>query len=101
MAHRLEPGQSLSSGQQLTSPNSRTTLVMQGDGNLVLYESVPPGRVAVWASATDGRAGSRAVMQGDGNLVVVDAGNAPRWDSGTWGNPGSVLVLQDDGNLVV
>ncbi|WP_181009878.1 MIR domain-containing protein [Ornithinimicrobium sufpigmenti] len=101
MAHRLEPGQSLTQDQQLTSPNGRTSLVMQGDGNLVLYESVPPGRVAVWASATDGRSGARVVMQGDGNLVVIDAGNTPRWDSGTWGNPGSALVLQDDGNLVV
>ena len=101
MADRLGPDQALTADQGITSANGRTTLVMQGDGNLVLYESTRTGRVAVWASATDGHHGSRAIMQGDGNLVVYDAADAPVWDSGTSGNPGCALVLQDDGNLVI
>jgi hypothetical protein len=42
-----------------------TRLIMQDDGNLVLYK----GSLARWASNTVG-CGNKAVMQSDGNLVV-------------------------------
>ena len=47
----------------------RVRLIMQSDGNLVLY-FVPTGK-ACWASNTAGR-GHHAVYQRDGNFVVVD-----------------------------
>ncbi|MEX1140719.1 MAG: peptidoglycan DD-metalloendopeptidase family protein, partial [Thermoleophilaceae bacterium] len=99
-------------------PGSR--VVMQSDGNLVVYSS---GR-ALWASNTavvkpsvpstltagqQLRAGElirsasgrfRAVMQGDGNFVVYD-GSTALWSSRTNGHPGSRVVMQGDGNLVV
>lgn len=70
-------------------------LVMQSDGNLVLYrtESYPPGSSAtsyypVWASNTwnMGTGPYRATMQGDGNFVVYDSVNRPLWSSRTFGS---------------
>jgi hypothetical protein len=91
----LASGQTLQPGDRLESPNRAYRLVMQGDGNLVLYQ----GSSALWSTATS-TAGSRAVMQGDGNLVVY-SGSTAKWSSGTAGNPGAYLAVQDDGNLVM
>lgn len=98
----LAPDQSLVAEQSIKSANGRALLVMQGDGNLVVYEYFNSGgRTALWATGTDGNPGARAVMQGDGNLVVYRKDNRPIWASNTNGNPGSHLAMQDDGNLVV
>jgi hypothetical protein len=101
MANQLFPGQSLVAGQSITADDARAFLVMQGDGNLVLYEVHRGRHLPVWAAGTEGRGGVRAVMQDDGNLVIYTAGGAAVWDAGTWGNPGAGLVVQDDGNAVV
>ena len=57
-------------------------LVMQDDGNLVVYDTYG---VATWASDTcrKGSKPHRLIMQDDGNLVVYDGGSAPTWASGT------------------
>jgi hypothetical protein len=91
----LGSGQTLQPGSRLESPNGAYRLVMQGDGNLVLYK----GSSALWSSAT-GAAGSRAVMQGDGNLVVY-SGSTAKWSSQTDQYTGATLSVQDDGNLVI
>lgn len=88
----------LNAGDYLKSPDSRYSLVMQSDGNLVLYSA---DTAPIWNSGTAGRSGSYAVMQNDGNLVVYSASNSPLWWSGSWGNGASTLKLQNDGNLVV
>ena len=95
-ASALASGQQLAPGQQLVSPSGSYTLVMQNDGNAVVYG--PSG--AVWASGT-GVAGTVLVMQGDGNLVAYTSGGRPVWDTHTGTSPGASLVMQDDGNLVV
>lgn len=82
---------------ELLSPNGRHQLLMQEDGNLVLYTEGHP----VWATGTHGRPGASAWHQPDGNLVVYGPDRLPLWDSGTWHFPGSTLVLQDDGNAVI
>jgi hypothetical protein len=46
---RLMPGEQLAVGRSITSADNRFTLIMQGDGNLVLYA---PGDVPMWASGT-------------------------------------------------
>ena len=95
----LRAGETLAAGTELRSGRGQYRLVMQGDGNLVMYsQSVTD---AVWASGTDGHPGARAVMQGDGNLVVRDKANKALWASGTDGRDGARLVLQNDGNLVI
>lgn len=88
-------------GQGLTSPNGVYTLILQGDGNLVVYSC---GRPA-WSSSTAYPAGSgmKLVLQSDCNLVLVPPSSQPvNWDSGTAGRAsGCRLQLQDDGNLVI
>lgn len=57
-------------------------LVMQDDGNLVIYDS---HNKATWASGTDkkGASGHKVVMQDDGNLVLYDGNSKPTWNTGT------------------
>jgi hypothetical protein len=99
MANILNPNQSLYVNQFLISPNGKYKLIMQTDGNLVLYRVYD--NYALWSSGTAGQAVSRVIMQGDGNLVIYLTNGRPIWASRTQGNPGSHLRLQDDGNLVI
>jgi Beta-galactosidase len=87
----------LTSNQSLTSCNGDYTLIMQGDGNLVLYQN----GTALWASNTSGSAADEAIMQGDGNFVLYTSSGSPVWSSGTAGNDGAYLVVQNDGNVVI
>ncbi len=70
---------------------SAASLLMQPDGNLVMYESQ-----AVWNSGTGGQnCGANqcsAVFQPDGNFVVYN-GSTPLWNSGTAGNSGAQLII--------
>ena len=99
----LSPGQSLVAGGALTSSNGRAQVVMQPDGNLVMYDlsGGPPPAKPLWASGTAGKGGVVAAMQADGNLVVYNAQRTPLWASATQGNPGAYAIIQDDGNFVV
>jgi hypothetical protein len=92
----LPSGDGLRPGEQVFSPDGRFRLILQTDGNLVLYG--PDG--ARWASGTWGRAVDYAVMQVDGNLVLYGAGLAV-WATGTNGRRGAYLAMQSDGNLVL
>lgn len=87
---------SLNSGAATSSLNGRYRLVMQTDGNLVVYRV----GTAVWSSGTHGNPGARLVVQDDGNAVIYQ-GNRALWSTGTHANPTARMVLQDDGNLVV
>ena len=92
----LTSGETLTEGDYLESNGGQYKLIMQGDGNLVLYQE---GN-ALWSSETGGNPGSYAIMEGEGNLVVYD-GSTATWNSSTWGFPGAYLSLQEEGNLVV
>jgi hypothetical protein len=92
----LSVNQSLEPGQSLVSSNERYRLILQGDGNLVLYS---PTR-AIWSSGTVGTGAAKLIMQTDGNLVLYRANWTPVWSTNS-GGQGSKLVLQTDGNLVV
>jgi hypothetical protein len=94
----LNPGESLRPEQMLKSANGLYTLVMQGDGNLVLYDN--KGK-AIWATGTNGSGAVVCDMQQDGNLVLYTNSGVPVWASNTNGAPGSRLLLQDDRNLVI
>jgi hypothetical protein len=103
---RLRAGQKLEPNQQLVSANGRYTLLMQTDGNLVLYNGAPAIATAYWATGTEwlpqDQRPTSVVMQSDAHLVLYDAGGVARWGSGTWGGfVDPYVVLQDDGNLVV
>ncbi len=106
---------SLRGGDRLFSATRAFLLVLQDDGNLVLYAiddaTLPPDvtqgkyTTALWSTRTVGWPGGVELiryldMQDDGNLVLNDEG-IPVWSSGTEGNPGAFLRCQDDGNLVI
>ncbi len=98
--NRLNPGELIERNavnDRLTSSNGLYTLVMQDDGNLVLYT----GGNVLWQTTTSGTDAKRAVMQTDGNFVVYGVAGNPLWMSHTEGKPGCYLALQDDGNLVI
>lgn len=95
-ADRLLAGEGLDVGQSIVSPGGAYRLIVQNDGNVVLYG--PAG--ARWASRT-GTAGTVLRMQADGNLVAYAPGPRAVWDSGTAGTGATRLVAQDDGNLVL
>jgi hypothetical protein len=94
----LGPGQGLSTGGSLQSVGGQFSLVMQRDGNLVLYAS---SNTAIWATGTENNAGASVVMQRDGNLVVYSSSDRALWASGTENNAGASAVLQRDGNFVI
>lgn len=92
----MRAGQTLGGGQGISTGQFR--MIMQSDGNLVVYNQA--GR-PLWASRTS--CICHLAMQRDGNLVIYKdllPGGAA-WSSRTAGQYGSYLVLQDDGNLVI
>ncbi len=90
----------ISTGDYLRSSDWRYFLVMQSDGNLVLYTA---GRTqALWSSDTAGKGGKYVLMQADGNLVMY-GDNGAIWASDTDGKGKGIpsLALQSDGNMVL
>jgi len=96
MGDTLNKGEKLEVGQELTSNNGAYRLVLQDDGNLVLYA----GEQSVWATSTNGQDVQRAEVQEDGNFVLYTP-DKPVWHSDTKGAENVRLVLQDDRNLVL
>lgn len=88
---RMHPGQSIDTADR------RFRLVLQSDGNLVLYS---PNR-ATWATGTYGKSVSFLAMQSDGNLVLYDRNFQPLWHSRTAGYGEQGLLIQPDGNVVL
>lgn len=98
----LGSGQVLSANHQLVDGPYR--LVMQEDGNLVLYQETHSGLKALWWTNTAAKRfqGDYLVMQrSDGNLVLYSAHHHPLWWTNTAGHPGSVAALWMNGQLIV
>jgi hypothetical protein len=68
-----------------TNGRSTDTLVMQGDGNFVLYA---PGGRAIWSSGTNGASGATLGVQDDGNVVIYVGARAV-WSTNTVGAGGT------------
>ncbi|MDE2594416.1 MAG: hypothetical protein KGL57_09270, partial [Burkholderiales bacterium] len=106
----LSVGEALQAGQAITSANGRYQLIYQTDGNLVLYAGSAPlwasgtwgrgvgtavmqgdGNLVIynashqplWASGTFGNAGSSLVVQDDGNVVIYRPNHTPLWATNT------------------
>ena len=97
-------GDILEVDKELWSANGKYRLVMQQDGNLVLYAGpTTDHRASVWSSHTRGKGMTphRLILQGDGNLVVYDADGVPTWASHTDKTRAIRLILQNDRNLVL
>jgi hypothetical protein len=61
-----------------TNNRPGATVVMQEDGNLVIYLSNSP----LWATKTEGNPGSHLKVQDDGNVVIYK-GSSPIWSTAT------------------
>lgn len=70
-------------GQFIRSPDG-FMLLMQNDGNLVLYNTqIGAANPTLWVSATSNTNGEFATIQSDGNLVVYDRSENTLWSSHT------------------
>jgi lambda family phage minor tail protein L len=79
-------------GESLTSSNGWYQMLMQRDGNLVVYNKA---NVAVWVAEANGQP-SRAIFQEDGNLVLYRySDGAAIWDSGSVQLPTSSTPAAD------
>lgn len=96
---RLEPGECLQLNEEISSSNGCFKLIMQGDGNLVIYRN--SNGKALWSSKTARSCTNRACMQNDGNFVSYDCQNKATWSSKSQRNEGSSIIIQNDGNLVI
>ena len=96
----LLQGEQLGRGEQLLSNNGCFRLIMQGDGNLVLYgNTMKP----IWNAASVGPA-DKTIMQNDGNLVVYKPNMEVVWAAHPPDRQGLTdfrLIVQDDGNTVI
>ena len=92
-------GTQLAINQLILSPNKSFKLLMQPDGNLVVYQT--KDQKVMWASNTMNSGAIVAKMQPDGNFVLYNANNSAKWASGTDRHPGAILSLLDSGYLVV
>ena len=87
------------------------SLVMQGDGNLVIYNDAGE---PTWATDTDGEGATKYIMQNDGNLVLYKTNDKAVWDSygdypldtskapyGLYMNGDGELSIKDKNNNIV
>ena len=101
----LASGATLTVGQSRTSCNGSYKLILQGDGNLVLYKvSTLNALTAVWSTKTSGKTVGKLAMQVSSNLVLYNASStavwASSWNGGKTGQPG-FLKVQDNGTLTI
>ena len=107
----IRPGEVLNPGQSISSRSGRYRFVYQSDGNLVLYDGnaalwashtrgrplgvvimqgdgnlviYTRGGKPIWQSNTWRDAGSRLVVQDDGNVVIYRPDGRPVWATNTW-----------------
>ena len=92
------PDAFLYAGQSLYTANRAYRLILQTDGNLVLYDQ---NMKPLWDTGTNGIPPGFLALQTDGNLVLYDQNMVPLWNSHTAGYPGDDLIIQQDGNLVL
>ena len=94
---QIAMGAVLANNQSIPSCDGRFSLVMQADGNLVLYYQGS----AHWATYTHGNGGAQLVFQADGNLVIYASNHEVLWATYTHGHPQATFAIQNDGNLVI
>ncbi|MFL5238030.1 MAG: lectin [Rhizomicrobium sp.] len=63
-----------------TRGRNAARMVMQDDGNLVIYDK--RGR-PLWATGTEGNQSAYLTLQQDGNVVIYSQENRPLWQTAT------------------
>lgn len=95
--NKLYPGDCLKFKEHLDSPNGCFKLLMQEDGNLVLYKK--SDQSAIWSTNTYLTCSQNACYQSDGNFIVSNCEKKATWAAGSFAG-GNYIELQDDGNIV-
>lgn len=87
----------LRQGQYIQTKTAK--LIMQSDGNLVLYK-MNNGNIskALWNTGTNG-IGWVAIFQNDGNFVIYNKSNIPVWTSAT--NNSTKLEITNSNNIQI
>ncbi len=97
--HRMGQGSILEMGESLSSPNGLYKLIMQHDGNLVLYNQ---NMNALWSTSTHGNPGSHLVFQYDGNVVLYNKNSSQAlWSTQSASSGAAFFQVQDDANVVL
>ncbi len=98
----LNAGAVLGVNQPVASFDGRTLLIVQGDGNVVIYQD-PDGngtKKGIPFFGTNVNGVTRLVIQGDGNIVGYDSHGEVVKATNTNGNTGNKLYLLENGNIV-
>lgn len=77
-----------------TAPGTGDRLILQPDGNLVLYS----GDSAVWATGTDGKGGAWLSIRDDGSFIVSTKENQTIWTSPIDASSYKGQIVQWDGD---
>ncbi|MBN9420140.1 hypothetical protein ABS71_01825 [bacterium SCN 62-11] len=97
----LKSGESLGSGKYLDSDNRLFRLMVQGDGNCVVYRTLSDRPEVNWETGA-AQLGCSLKLRRTGLLEVVNGDDRSFWHSSYEGMVGAYrLRLQDDGDLVV
>jgi hypothetical protein len=99
------PGTTAQIPNVLYSENQNDQLILQPDGNLVIYCVTCIPTKALWSKQTNGKGGQTLFFQSNGDLVLHNAGGKVIWHSNIIskcaGSEQAYFTLQDDGNLAM
>ncbi|MDH6706350.1 hypothetical protein P3T27_003073 [Kitasatospora sp. MAA19] len=98
-SHSIWDDEPLYAGWHVDSYTTR--LIMQADGDLVIYQDFNTASPKVPFRSGTTNCGYKTVMQSDGNLVVYSASGGVCWALGTDGHPHAKLVVNDSGAVGV
>lgn len=102
----LRGGQSIALKTIILSPNGKTSLVLQEDGNLCSYYKEGTKTQLLWTSTTDGKGVATAKLRATGELVLLKSDNTKVWSSDSsrasiQNANDAILIVQDNGHFVI
>jgi len=101
----LFPGTNIQVPNAVYSANKADQLVLQDDGNLVLYCLTCQPVRPLWSTQTRGKEGRTLYFQPDGDLVLRNAYGKTIWHSNIKsdcaGSERAYFTLQNDGNMLM
>jgi hypothetical protein len=100
MSDQLDPGEMLTLGQSITSPNGQYSFGLLSNGDICLYPTNNSNN-PIWDAGLAGKGIESLMMQTDGNLVGYDSANHPVWATNTYNNGGAWCQILDSGEVAI